>query len=383
MRYYFAPMEGLTDSVYRRLHHKYFPGVDRYYMPFFSPTVHRQLTQRESRELPEADSVSFAAVPQVLAKVPEDFLWAAEVIRDRGYDEVNLNLGCPSGTVTAKGKGAGMLTDPEALDRFLDDVFSRCPIAISVKTRLGMHTPEEFPALLDIFNRYPIRELTVHPRVRQEFYRSPIHFDWFDYAVENSKNPLCYNGNLCTPAQIREFEKKYPQINSVMIGRGLIGDPGMLTPGGTTAAALEAFFSELLEVYTRDFGGARNAMFRLKENWFYLLRRFEGSEKLGKQLRKTTDVNVYKSITSEIFHSLWQKSFGRIGDFPNSTNRHPTESGMPVLFLSAFTAESGPLPLRTEYPDSECSDPGGCSKCRPPSSTGTLRPFPAPYRSRR
>ena len=280
MRYYFAPMEGLTDSVYRRLYHKYFPGIDRYYMPFFSPTVHRQLTQRESRELPEADSVSFAAVPQVLTKVPEDFLWASEVIRDRGYDEVNLNLGCPSGTVTAKGTGAGMLADP------------------------GMQSPEEFPALLDIFNRYPIRELTVHPRVRQEFYSSPIHFDWFDYAAENSRNPLCYNGNLCTPAQIRDFEKKYPQINSVMIGRGLIGDPGMLTPGGTTAAALESFVGELLEVYTRDFGGARNAMFRLKENWFYLLRRFEGSEKLGKQLRKTTDVNAYKSITAEIFHTL-------------------------------------------------------------------------------
>ena len=159
-----------------------------------------------------------------------------------------------------------MLTDPEALDRFLDDVFSKCPIAVSVKTRLGMQSPEEFPALLEIFNRYPIRELTVHPRVRQEFYRSPIHFDWFDYAVENSRNRLCYNGNLCTPTQIRDFEKKYPQINSVMIGRGLIGDPGMLTPGGTTAAALESFLGELLEVYTRDFGGARNAMFRLKEN---------------------------------------------------------------------------------------------------------------------
>ena len=147
MRHYFAPMEGLTDSVYRRLHHKYFPGVDRYYMPFFSPTVHRQLTQRESRELPEADSVDFAAVPQVLTKVPEDFLWASEVIRDRGYDEVNLNLGCPSGTVTAKGKGSGMLADPEDLDRFLDAVFSKCPIAVSVKTRLGMQLPEEFPAL--------------------------------------------------------------------------------------------------------------------------------------------------------------------------------------------------------------------------------------------
>ena len=304
MRYYFAPMEGLTDSVYRRLHHKYFPGVDRYYMPFFSPTAHRRLTGRESRELPYADSVSFAAVPQVLTKVPEDFLWAAEVIRDRGYEEVNLNLGCPSGTVTAKGKGAGMLADPEALDRFLDTVFSGCPMDISVKTRLGMRSPEEFPALLEIFNRYPIRELTIHPRVRQEFYSSPIHFDWFDYALAHSKNRLCYNGNLCTTAQIQNFAGKYPQIDSVMIGRGLIGDPGMLTPGCTTAAALEPFLGELLEVYTRDFGGPRNAMFRLKENWFYLLRRFEGSEKLGKQLRKTTDIAVYKSVTAEILHTL-------------------------------------------------------------------------------
>ena len=304
MKYYFAPMEGVTGAEFRRAHHQVFGGVDAYYMPFLSPTQDHVFTPRELRGILPENNPGFRAVPQLLTRNVEDFLWAAGELAAMGYDEVNLNLGCPSGTVTAKGKGAGMLTDPEVLDRFLDDVFSKCPIAISVKTRLGMHTPEEFPALLDIFNRYPIRELTVHPRVRQEFYRSPIHFDWFDYAVENSKNRLCYNGNLCTPTQIREFEKKYPQINSVMIGRGLIGDPGMLTPGGTTAAALEAFFSELLEVYTRDFGGARNAMFRLKENWFYLLRRFEGSEKLGKQLRKTTDVNVYKSITSEIFHTL-------------------------------------------------------------------------------
>ena len=304
MQYYFAPMEGLTDSVYRRLHHKYFPGADRYYMPFFSPTVHRQLTARESRELPEADSVDFSAVPQVLTKVPEDFLWAAEVIRDRGYREVNLNLGCPSGTVTAKGKGAGMLADPEALDRFLEAVFAKCPIAISVKTRLGLQSPGEFPTLLEVFNRYPIRELTLHPRVRQEFYGSDVHMDWFCYALENSTNPLCYNGNLCTRDQLQAFQKAYPQVSAVMIGRGLIGDPGMLSPGGTTVPALEAFFDELLETYTDLFGGPRNAMFRLKENWFYLLRRFEGSEKLGKQLRKATDITVYKSLTAQIFHTL-------------------------------------------------------------------------------
>ena len=113
MHYYFAPMEGLTDSIYRRLHHSFFGGVDRYYMPFLSPTMHRTLSAKESRELPMADSVDFVAIPQVLTKSCEDFLWAAHVICDRGYSEVNLNLGCPSGTVVAKGKGAGMLRDLE------------------------------------------------------------------------------------------------------------------------------------------------------------------------------------------------------------------------------------------------------------------------------
>ena len=153
MRYYFAPMEGLTDSIYRRIHHKYFPGVDRYYMPFISPTVHRQLTHKEDRELPLADSVPFCAIPQVLTKVPEDFLWAAQVCADRGYSEVNLNVGCPSGTVVSKGKGSGMLRDQDALDRFLDAVFTASPIPVSVKTRLGLDNPGDFDQFLEIFNR--------------------------------------------------------------------------------------------------------------------------------------------------------------------------------------------------------------------------------------
>ena len=304
MRHYFAPMEGLTDSIYRRLHHKYFPGVDRYYMPFLSPTIHRTLTNKEERELPTADSVEFTAVPQVLTKVPEDFLWAAEQCRDRGYTEVNWNIGCPSGTVVSKGKGAGMLSDPDGLDRFLDTVFSGCPIDISVKTRLGVNDPGEFPALLEIFNRYPIKELTIHPRVRKDFYSSPVREEAFRYGLEHSKNPVCFNGNLCSVSDIQNFSKKYPQVDAVMIGRGLIGDPGMLSPGGSTAEAMEAFYAELLESYIEAFGGSRNAMFRLKENWRYLLCRFEGSEKLGKRLRKTTDMNEYKAITAQIFHTL-------------------------------------------------------------------------------
>ena len=303
MRYYFAPMEGLTDSIYRRLHHKYFGGIDRYYMPFISPTIHRTLTHKEDRELPMADSVNFCAIPQVLTKVPEDFLWAARICAERGYQEVNLNVGCPSGTVVSKGKGSGMLRSPAELDSFLEAVFKDSPLPISVKTRLGLEDPEEFPPLLEVFNQYPIKELTVHPRVRKDFYKEPVREEWFRYACENSKNPLCYNGNIMTKAQADAVAEQYPCVDAVMIGRALIADPGMLC-GGTTAKALEDFLAELTEEYIREFGSARNAMFRLKENWGFLRYRFEDSDKLWKQLRKTTDIHEYNSITAQILHTL-------------------------------------------------------------------------------
>ena len=303
MRCYFAPMEGLTDSIYRRLHHKYFRGVDRYYMPFLSPTIHRSLTHKEDRELPMADSVLFAAVPQVLTKVSADFLWAAQVCADRGYEEVNLNVGCPSGTVVSKGKGSGMLRDVQALDRFLEEIFAAASLPVSVKTRLGLEDPQEFPALLEVFNRYPIKELTIHPRVRKQFYDGNVHMDLFSYAYENSKNPLCYNGDILSLAQAEAIVQKYPAVESVMIGRGLVADPGMCS-GGTDVKQLKAFMDEMMEVYTVEFGGARNAIFRLKENWGFLHDRFEGCDKLWKRLRKCTDAAEFKSITDEIFATL-------------------------------------------------------------------------------
>ena len=304
MRYYFAPMEGLTDSIYRREHHRFFPGVDRYYMPFLSPTVHRTLAHKEDRELPFADTEPFCAVPQILTKVAEDFLWAAQICKDRGYEEVNLNLGCPSGTVVAKGKGSGMLRELDTLNAFLDAIFTDSPIPISVKTRLGLENPEEFPAILEILNRYPIRELTIHPRVRKQFYDGDVDMDMFRYAVANSQNPLCYNGDLKSLEDIEKIQVEFPQLQSVMLGRGLVADPGMLSGEKPDAQKLEAFMDALLESYIVAFGGSRNAMFRLKENWHMLITRFDGSEKLWKRLRKTTDLAEYRTITQEIFHTL-------------------------------------------------------------------------------
>ena len=305
MRYYFAPMEGLTDSIYRRIHHKHFSGVDAYYMPFISPTVHRCLTNREAREVPLADTVPFRAVPQLMTKVVDDFLWAAQECKNRGYDEVNLNVGCPSGTVVAKKKGSGMLEDPDNLNRFLDGIFAASPLPVSVKTRLGLTESREFPGILEIYNQYPIKELTVHPRVRKQFYDGDVDMEMFRYALDNSKNKLVFNGNLRNFSEVKAFENEFPKIEAVMIGRGLIGNPAMLEPGGQKK--LEAFHDELLEEYILNFGGARNAMFRMKENWRHMIWMFENNEKLWKKLRKCTDVKEYRDIVQEIFHNLPMK----------------------------------------------------------------------------
>lgn len=304
MKYDFAPMEGITDAVFRCVHHKYFPSVDRYYMPFISPTIHRSLTNREARELPAADSVDLVAVPQLLGKNVEDMLWAINVCREQGYGVVNINMGCPSGTVVSKGKGSGMLADPDELDRFLDKLYSAATIPVSIKTRIGITDPEEFPGILEIFNQYPLAELIIHPRVRKAFYEGSCNLDAFQMAVDSCKFPLCYNGNLNSLEDISRLSEKFPTVKTVMIGRALVANPGMLTPQGTTRKQLELFMNELSEAYAIAFGSKRNAIFRLKENWHYLISLFENGEKHWKQLRKTTDYDTFQSISNDIIHNL-------------------------------------------------------------------------------
>ena len=303
MRYYYAPMEGITDATFRRLHAKYFPGVDRYFMPFLSPTIHRTLTHREARELPRADSVPFSAVPQLLGKNVEDMLWALGVCKDLGYDEVNINLGCPSGTVVSKGKGSGMLSDIFALDAFLDAIYAKAVLPVSLKTRIGVNDSENWEKILEIYRDYPVKELTVHPRIRKAFYKGDCDMAAFAKAVEGSPFPVCYNGNVTSIADAESIAARFPGVESVMIGRGLVADPGMLA-GGTDRDTLKAFLGELSDTYCRVFESKRNAIYRMKDNWHYLIGLFEGSEKLWKEMRKSTDYDRFMAIANEIIETL-------------------------------------------------------------------------------
>ena len=303
MRYYYAPLEGITDATFRRLHHKYFPGVDKYFMPFISPTIHRCLTNREARELPKADSVPFTAVPQLLGKNVEDMLWAVDVCKDLGYDEVNINLGCPSGTVVSKGKGSGMLSDIYALDEFLDAIYAKSTLPVSLKTRIGVNDSENWEKLLQVYRDYPVKELTVHPRIRKAFYKGDCDMEAFAQAVEKSPFPVCYNGNINSLADAEKITAQFPTVESIMIGRGLVADPGMLS-GGTDRETLKAFLNELSDTYCTVFESKRNAIYRMKDNWHYLISLFEGSDKLWKEMRKSTDYDRFIAIANEIIATL-------------------------------------------------------------------------------
>ena len=302
MTVYLAPLEGVTDAVFRRVHRDCFSGVAKYFIPFVSPTQNLAFTARDLSILAPENGFG---VPQLLCKDAALFLWAAQALGDMGYGEVNLNLGCPSGTVTAKGKGAGMLRDPARLDAFLDAVFSAVEGPVSVKTRIGVQKPEEFAALLDIYNHYPICELTIHPRVMKQLYRGEADRAAFAAALPECRMPVCYNGDVTTPEELHALEAEFPHLSGIMVGRGLIADPALFrrARGGAPASReeLRGYCDDLYHGYTEAFGAASCAVSRMKAHWFYLIHRFEGADPLEKPLRKAREGWEYETVVNQIF----------------------------------------------------------------------------------
>ena len=191
-----APMEGITGHVFRRVHAEVFGKMDRYYTPFVTPSrPGTPLGKRYRVELDPRNNRGLDVVPQVLTKSADDFVWVSQQLEQLGYREVNLNLGCPSGTVTAKGKGSGFLRDPDALERFLLDVCERSALPVSVKTRLGFADDSEYEDILRVYCRCPLAELIVHPRVRNDAYRGTPRREYYGLTLERAPFPVAYNGN--------------------------------------------------------------------------------------------------------------------------------------------------------------------------------------------
>ena len=322
MQYEFAPLEGITGYIYRNAHHACFPSMDRYYTPFITPKKGKSFTTREWNDIAAEHNQNIAVVPQILTNQAEGFCKVAGMLKEQGYEEVNLNLGCPSATVTAKKKGAGFLADPDALDAFLEEIFAHSPLKISIKTRIGVENPDEFERLLDIFSQYPIQKLIVHPRVLKEFYKGNVHWEAYVRAKERLSAaaadeetvertiPVCYNGDVTTADDLRALEAAFPGLSGIMVGRGLIADPALLRKavGGPAASReeLRGYHDELYHGYTEAFGMASCAVSRMKAHWFYLIHLFDGADALEKPLRKAREGWEYETVVNQIF-ACWPK----------------------------------------------------------------------------
>ena len=341
MNLYFAPLEGIGGYIYRNAQADYFEKADKYFSPFLAPNQNRSISPKEYKDIAPEHNEKIHLVPQIMANNAEVFLKAVQELEQLGYQEVNLNLGCPSRTVVTKYRGAGFLAKPDALEQFLEEVYSKINIRLSLKTRLGMEDAEEFEQLLEIYNKFPVTELIIHPRVQTDYYKNKPRMECFLEALAKSKNPVVYNGDIFTgdlykklmaqismiditdttaienrresdQTSLSECDRDTAQksgtgktLSAVMLGRGVLADPALFGEiRGTqtlTKERLWEFHERLLADYTEEMSGERNVLFKMKVLWFYLAWSFTNSEKYEKKIRKAQHLTDYRLVVKQLF----------------------------------------------------------------------------------
>lgn len=296
---YFAPMEGITGSIYRRAHHRIFGGVDRYYAPFIFTNPKGKISKKDLLEIAPEYNEGCRVVPQLLSNCAEDFIATAHTLKGLGYDEVNLNLGCPSSTVASKGRGSGFLGEKEALKAFLADIFDKTDMKISLKTRIGLNRADEFDDILDIYQAFPVEMLIVHPRIRMDYYSGKPDMEAFEKASARMPFPVCYNGDIFTAAAYGRVSEKYPDIRHWMIGRGLLSNPALCREirGGDCASREELadYYHTMRDEYEVRLQGNKKVVFLMKEFWHYI------SWILSEEDRQEIDVLMHLRDGAEFF----------------------------------------------------------------------------------
>ena len=306
MNYYFAPLEGITGYIYRKTYEKHFGGIHKYFSPFITTNQNFTIQNRGKKDILPENNKGIYLIPQIMTNNAEQFYDMANKIADLGYKEINLNLGCPSRTVVTKKKGSGFLAYPEELNGFLDEIFYYCrDMEISIKTRIGMENTEEFVRLLQIYKKYPLKELIVHPRLQTDYYNNHPNMEVFQYALDNSKAPVCYNGDLFTVEAIENFQKDYPTVENIMLGRGILKAPTLMRELEGKKRDLNKwheFLMELCDEYEKELSGDINVLYKMKEHWYYLFQSLPGNEKAVKAMRKVKHLDEYRHLVKSILH---------------------------------------------------------------------------------
>lgn len=309
-----GPFQGITDAPFRNVFKKHFGGIDKFYTPFFTGIQKDHAKNMQVEEIdPRCNDVK-TLTPQILSTDAEEILRFASQCKELGYKEINLNMGCPFPRVANKKRGCGLLPYPEKIDAILGRVFDQIEVGFSVKCRLGYFNPDEIYPVIEVFNRYPLSELIIHPRIGKQLYKGEADVQRFVELIPTIKAPLVYNGDIVSVESFERISNQVQPINEFMLGRGLLSNPFLAeeiretTPQSiqTRTERLHDYVNDLYEDRLRHAGGSPKVLGRMKELWSYLMYSFDEPQDIWRKIKKINALKEYEEAVETVFreHSL-------------------------------------------------------------------------------
>ncbi len=304
---HFAPLQGYTEAFYRSAHAQIFGGIASYYSPFVR-VEHGEIRRKDIREIEPENNDGVNLIPQLIAPNMEKMEKIITLFAEKGYKQINFNMGCPYSFLTKRHNGSGILPYPDEVRQLLTTAIEEHPdLSFSVKLRLGWEQAEECLALLPILNELPLTHLILHPRLGQQQYKGEVNLQGFEAFYNECRHPLIYNGDLCTVEEIHAITERFPHLAGVMIGRGLLANPALAAeyyqghPFSTDEIRekLRAFHTEFFSRYNNHIeGGEKQLLMKIKSFWEYLLP--DGDRKAKKAIHKVNKLDTYQMAVNSL-----------------------------------------------------------------------------------
>ena len=305
-----APMQGLTEVMFRRVYEECFPGAIALAVSPFLSLTHGNLADAWDKiedVLPENNVGSIPVIPQILGKEPDEFIALGNRLYELGYSELNWNMGCPMRKVAAKHRGSGILPYPDEVRSILDNVLPQLKPHLSVKVRLGLKSTDDIFRLIPVLNDYPLASVTVHPRLGRQQYNGHPDLDTFARVLPMLKAPVVYNGDIVTGADARGIRERFPGVADLMVGRGVlyrptlpldIADPDRDTSNDLRLAAhfIEHLVQEILSTMPTDQARIR----KIKEYWCLVWKSLPISEMQARQVLHQEKLTIVEKMICEL-----------------------------------------------------------------------------------
>ncbi|MCG8570106.1 MAG: tRNA-dihydrouridine synthase family protein [Spirochaetes bacterium] len=306
---YLAPLQGITNFIYRNLFHQYFGDIDTYFAPFILYRKAAETNFKKIKDLQPENNNTIRLIPQILSNQADDFLPTAVKLYQMGYSEINWNLGCPFPMVTRKKRGSGLLPYPDKIAELLETVVPQFPGKVSVKVRLGRHQKDELQALVPIFNQYPLCEMIIHPRLGIQMYEGTVNLEAFSEYLPQFKHAVVYNGDIFTYDDYLKLKKLFPDLNTWMIGRGAIRNPFLPWQIKNQTSAfpkdrydiIKQFHKDLYHYYSNELAGSIHLLNKMKELWLYLSHSFENPQQVFHKIKRLKNIDQYDILIRDLF----------------------------------------------------------------------------------